>query len=293
MITEKGQAFTNNNLWSLGQSLTFYFVIGTPLFPTPSSLSVSTPQLNKLLLVDSFPPAQMVYWILTVSDADGMTSFEADIKYTYQPLLMLEPLMTNFLNPHHFMSSAATTCFGSFHLLSSTESFQVDESESHTRHSHMPLYCTRSLWVFSKINLKVLWSQNLQPSPSADWRSDICSGAIAWLENQKSPGQAVLGLDWTAPVTVTLADSGNHKGLTCCGVMILTQTGNQWLPCVSHLLSQLQCPEAWCPHSGKCSEFIYFIYYTSLTDNTLSFTRYDTEIPFMFTCMLTALVALS
>ena len=47
-----------------------------------------------------------------------------------------------------------------------------------------------------------------------------------------------------------------------------------------------------CPHSGKCSEFIYFIYYILLTDNTLSFTRYDTVIPFIFT-HTTALVALS
>ena len=47
-----------------------------------------------------------------------------------------------------------------------------------------------------------------------------------------------------------------------------------------------------CPHSGKCSKFIYFIYYILLTDNTLSFTRYDTAIPFIFT-RTTTLVALS
>ena len=50
------------------------------------------------------------------------------------------------------------------------------------------------------------------------------SVATAWCKNQKSPGQAILGLDQTAPVTVTLVDSGSHWGPTCCSVKWLSVT---------------------------------------------------------------------
>ena len=73
------------------------------------------------------------------------------------------------------------------------------------------------------------------------------SVATAWLENRKSLGQAVLGLDWTALVTCDFGWLQKSQGLTCWGfksrgVTTCTQTGNQWSPLVSCLLSQLQCP---------------------------------------------------
>ena len=79
------------------------------------------------------------------------------------------------------------------------------------------------------------------------WKHTWASVATAWLENQKSLGQAVLRPDWTAPVTCDFGWLRKSQGSTCCGfkshgVMTWTQTGNQWLPLVSCLLLQLRCP---------------------------------------------------
>ena len=120
------------------------------------------------------------------------------------------------------------------------------------------------------------------------------SVATAWLENRKSLGQAVLGPDQTAPVTCDFGWlwKSQRVDLLWLQVMWCHDLNPNRKSVIASCFSSSLAATMPCPHSGKCSKFIYFIYYILLTNNTLSFTRYDTAIPSIFT-HTTALVALS
>ena len=124
--------------------------------------------------------------------------------------------------------------------------------------------------------------------------NELISVAMAWLENRKSLGQAVLGPDQTTLVTCDFGwlQKSQRVDLLWLQVTWCHDLNPNRKSVIASCFSSSLAATIPCPHSGKCSKFIYFIYYILLTNNTLSFTRYDTAIPFIFT-HTTALVALS